>query len=113
MFDFSQTIPRFDKECADCGTSFKSVRADETRCTECFYYHKNPESAPGYFTWTKTDSKWGAVAKWREHEDPPDVGSMITVHRKDGTASEHSVVEILDHRYSMSGELLMTCQVSR
>ena len=113
MFDFSQTIPRFEKECADCGGSFKTAREDETRCTECFYHHQHPELAPGYFTWTKTGSKWATVARWRDHEDPPNVGAMITVHRKDGTASEHTVVEILDTRYNTSGERLVRCRVSR
>ena len=113
MVDFSKMIPRLEKECTDCGRPFKTSREDETRCTECAYYHSHPESAPGYFTWTKTGSEWAAVAKWRDHEHPPDVGTMITVHRKDGTSSEHAIVENLDNRYSTSGDRLMTCRVSR
>ena len=112
MFDFSQSIPRFDKVCADCGDSFKTAREDETRCTECFYYHKNPEQAPGYFTWKKVGQKWAAVAKCRDNDDPPVPGTVITVHRKDGSATTHTIVEVIDTRYDTAGNRLTFCRVA-
>ena len=113
MVDFSKSIPRFDKLCADCGDTFKTSREEETRCTECFYYHKYPEQAPGYFTWTKTGQTWAAVAKWRDHDDPPLLGAAITVHRKDGTSSEHRIIRLIDSRYDVAGNRLVYCEVSR
>ena len=113
MFDFSKTIPRFENQCAECGASFKTAREHETRCYECSYYHDHPERAPGYFTWTKTNSQWVATARWRDQADPPEIGAVVTVHRKDGSSSEHAVIEVLDRRYNTSGEHLIRCQVSR
>ena len=112
MVDFSKLIPRFDNVCTDCGDTFKTAREEETRCTECFFNHTHPESAPGYFTWTKSGARWAAVAKWRNHEDPPEPGVSITVHRKDGSSSEHNIIEVLDTRYDIAGNRLMYCQVN-
>ena len=113
MFDYSKTIPRFEKQCADCGASFKTAREHETRCSECCCYHDHPECAPGYFTWTKTNAQWVAVARWRDRADPPVNGAVITVHRQDGSSSEHTIIEILDQRYDPSGNRLLRCRVSR
>ena len=104
---------RFERICADCGDSFKTAREDETRCTECFYYHQHPEQAPGYFIWTKAGQNWAAVDKWRDHDDPPQVGDIIAVHRKDGSTSDHSIVELLDSRYDTAGNRLTYCRVTQ
>ena len=111
MTSFKIPPKQHDFTCTGCGQQSRGPEGS-AKCSECRFYESHPEMAPAYFTWTKTGSGWAATAKWREKDPEPEPGAVITVHRKDGSTSEHTVAETTGHRYDTSGNLVLTCQVA-
>lgn len=110
MVDFSKLPKYADFVCDTCGQQDKGPEG-QTTCAQCDFYRTHPEMAPGYFTWTRTAHGWAATATWRDKDPDPAPGTVITVHRKDGTSSQHSVSELLSIRYDTSGNRVVTVQV--
>ena len=79
-----------------CNTYGQKDRGPEgqTICAQCRLYEDHPEMRPGYFTWTSTSKGWAATAKWGDNEPEPEPGNTVTVHRKDGSTSVHTVREL-------------------
>ena len=99
--------------CADCGQEFTTHLKDETVCTQCHFYRTNPDMAPKYWTWTRFgNNQWGVTAFWPENEDLPKPGDPITVHRKDGSTSSHTIQEIRNSAFTPEARFRATCLVN-
>ncbi len=110
MVNFN-AIPKYHNfTCQSCGQNDRGPEGSTT-CSECRLYLDHPESAPGYFTWTKTSSGWAATALWRDKNPDPQPGTTITVHRRDGSSSEHTTRELLNSHYNTDGNKVVTCTV--
>ena len=97
--------------CEDCGRDF--LASSDTLCTECRSYREHPERAPGYFRWGRIAPKqWGAQARWKENSPLPEPGDVITVHKKDGTSSEHTVTTVHEPAYDRNLRLIVRCDVT-
>ena len=112
MVDFSRLSKLQSKTCNDCGEEFTTHVPENTTCTECGYYREHPELAPMYWTWTRRGRWWTVAATWPVKEPLPEVGAVITVHRKDGTSSTETISEVDGLLYDMSGRARLHCWVS-
>ena len=97
--------------CAGCEQDFRTT--GDALCTECRFHQDHPEEAPGYWTWSqRAAGRWGVQAKWRERDPLPEPGTVITVHRKDGTTSQHTIGSHPDTRYDRAANLIITCELA-
>ena len=102
--------PRADV-CEVCGRDF--LATSDTLCTEFRSRLEHPAWAPGYFRWGKTaPNQWGAQARWKEGSPLPEPGDVITVHKKDGTSSEHTVTTVHETTYDRNLRLIVRCDVT-
>ena len=99
-----------DFTCRHCGQTDRGPEGS-TICSECQYYQDHPDQAPEYFTWTGTSEGWAAQANWRERTPHPEPGDLITVHRRDGSTSEHTVVSLRNTHYDRTANLVITLDV--
>ena len=111
--DFAFRIPSRKKHpCPQCGQEARGEQGDEL-CTQCHFYQSHPEEAPKYWTWTHgPNNTWLATAAWPENEPDPDTGLSITVHRKDGSTSIHTVLALRHRAYDHSARLRVVCEVA-
>ena len=104
--------PRYvDRTCGDCGQNYRGP-PDSELCTECRYYRENPAEAPGYWTWRRSSQGWQVTAKWRDRDPLPQAGDAVTVHRKDGSSSEHTLAEEPEFHYDMAGNKVLRAPVA-
>ena len=111
-FDFSFRIPARQERrtCDTCGQEFIGSR---TTCQECEFYEKFPEMAPGYWTWTRRgETGWNIQASWRESEPWPLPGTTVTVHRKNGTTSRETILEVENTYYDRAVNFNLICSVA-
>ena len=110
-FDWGALDRMVSKTCGQCGNEFQGL-PDRDLCIDCEYRRKNPDQNDGYWTWKRAgENRWDIVAFWPDHEPEPDTGMIVTVHRKDGTASSAEILEIQGHRYLPNGRRQMQCIV--
>ena len=112
MVDFNRIRNLPKRECQRCGKEFRPVIEDSAVCRDCKYLEEHPEQADMYWTWARSGSDWLATCYWPDKTPDPDTGTVITVHRKDGTASQHSITQVDGVRVDMrAARLRMYCQV--
>lgn len=114
MVDFSTfTIPprKVRITCSRCGETGRAPDG-ESVCETCLFHADHPELAPGYFTWTQTSAGWAAQAKWREGDPDPEPGACITVHRRDGTSSGHTVTALRHHYYDRAANRVVVVDIA-
>ena len=110
-FDWSTLDRMVSKTCSGCGNEFRGLPEHDT-CIDCKFRQENPELNDGYWTWKRAGSgRWDIVAYWPDGEPEPDIGMIVTVHRKDGTASSAEITEIHGKRYLPNGRAQMQCIV--
>ena len=110
MVDFNN-LPKFqDFTCRDCGQLDRGPEG-ATLCHLCRYYSEHPEERPGRFTWTRTSNGWAATAKWPDGQPEPEPGTAITIHRKDGSHSQHTVREIRNVHFDHAAHRVITVDV--
>lgn len=110
MVDFNNLPKYHNLTCQECGQQDRGPEGS-TKCTQCRLYESHPELAPGYFTWTKTANGWAASAKWGDKNPEPEPGTVITVHRKNGSVSQHTVREIRNVHYDIAANRVITVDV--
>ena len=111
-FNFLNSRRPEPADCEQCGTTFDQVKDKHTLCTECEYLEEHPEMAPKHWTWTRGPaSNWMAVATWPDKEPLPEPGDRITIHRKDGSDSTHTVTEVDGVRYDSTGRGTLYCRI--
>ena len=109
MVDFSKLASMAGRECAECGAPFHGT-PDDDLCSGHRYQRDHPETAPGYWTWTRmAGDRWGAAALWRENQPMPEPGDVITVHRRDGSEQERTIAEVRDQTYDTAGNPRVRC----
>ena len=111
MVDFRYPIklPKMeDRTCTKCGQDF---RGSHEVCSECHFNETHPEMAPGYWTWRSSATGWKIQAKWREKESWPEPGTVVTVHRKNGTASQETIAEVENNYFDRAANLVLVCRV--
>ena len=106
-FDFSKIPNMENRTCTGCGQDF---RGSGELCTECGFYQSHPEEAPGYWTWSRSGTEWKIRAKWLEKESWPEPGTVVTVHRKNGSDSQETILEDGESRYDRAGNMILTCR---
>ena len=110
MIDFANMPKHEQKECQECGQQFTGF-PDQPRCTQCHYLSLHPEEAPKYWTWTKRGPTWTIVATWPDREPLPEVGDVLTVHRRNGATSAETITEIDGLLYDTMGRGRLHCRV--
>ena len=111
-FDFLNTRTPNPTPCSRCAATFDQISEEQQLCTECQFESDHPELAPQYWTWTRSGSStWTAVATWPDKEPLPEPGDTITVHRRDGSSSEHTITETDGVLYDRSGRPRLHCRV--
>ncbi len=115
-FDFGTMLDELKrmvrKDCAECGQVFRGLPEQEL-CTECQYKQDNPEARDMYWIWSRNGrgGSWGIAAYWPDDEPLPDPGAVVTVHRKDGSASTVIIKEVEGLRYLPTGRAQLRCMV--
>lgn len=103
-FDFSKLPKPTERTCTRCGADFRGIR---DLCDQCDFYESHPEMAPGYWTWRSSNQGWMVQAAWPENDPEPEPGTVVTVHRKDGTTSQATLGELDHFRYDMAAQKVM------
>ena len=113
MVDFAFRLPsRQTHPCPQCGQEARGDEGNEL-CTQCDFYLANPKMAPKYWTWTRlSHNQWGVTSFWPEKEDLPQPGDPVTVHRKDGATSSHTIQEVRNSGFTPEARFRVTCLVN-
>jgi hypothetical protein len=98
------------KECSQCGNGFHGLPENDT-CVDCEFRRKNPDLNDGCWTWSRGGDRWDIMAYWPDDEPDPDPGQVVTVHRKDGSTSSVTILEVEGRRYLPNGRAQMRCLV--
>ena len=114
MVDFNRIKDLAKKECVRCGQQFRPIIEDSTLCRDCRFLEENPDQANMYWTWAKRGGEWIASCYWPDRTPDPETGTIITVHRKDGTKSEHPITAVDGVRVDAgAARLRMYCEVGK
>ena len=111
---FQDLIERMERQvwkaCEKCGTEFKA-QPETLICTTCDFQERYPEFQPKRWTWTPMGNQWGIIAVWPPKDADPEVGTTVTVHRKDGSTSQATISEVEGLRAFGTGQFKMFCRV--
>ena len=111
MTTFKIPKKQVNKTCPNCHREYRGP-ANSELCGECWYYQQHPEMAPAYWTWTKlSQNQWGITAYWPDRENPPVPGQQVTVHRKDGSSSLETIMEVYEPIIDRMARPIIRCAV--